>query len=109
MHIGIGATPLKTEAMFFPPPRRLYSEADTSRVGGLDSTGNAVCFIDFTTEFKYLGSIVHHFLNSDADVDKRIRSASAAFGSLENILTNKYIDLEVKESVYEALCLSILL
>jgi hypothetical protein len=58
LRIGIGATPLKTEAMFFPPPRRSYSEADTSRLDVLDGTGNAIGFIDFATEFKYLGSIV---------------------------------------------------
>jgi hypothetical protein len=73
MHIGIGSTPSKTEAIFFPPPRRSYSEAKTSRLDVLDGTGNAIGFIDFTTEFKYLGSIVHHSLTSDADVDKRIR------------------------------------
>jgi hypothetical protein len=54
MHIGIGAMPSKTEAMFFPPPRRFYSEADTSRLDVLDDTGNAIGFIDFTTEFKTL-------------------------------------------------------
>jgi hypothetical protein len=95
--------------MFFPPPRRLYSEADTSRLGVLDYQGNPVGFIDFTTESKYLGSIVHHSLTSDADADKRMRSASAAFGALKNILTNKYIHLKVKGSAYVALCLSILL
>jgi hypothetical protein len=109
MHIGIGATPSKTEAMFFPPPRRSYSEVNTLRLDVLDGTGNAIGFIDFTTTFKYLGSIVHHSLTSDADVDKRIRSASTAFGALKNILTNKDIDLKVKGSVYVALCLSILL
>jgi hypothetical protein len=87
MHIGIGATPSKTEAMCFPPPRRLYSDADTSRLDVLDGTGNPVGFIDFMTEFNYLGSIVHHSLTSDADVDKRIRQASAAFGALESIMT----------------------
>jgi hypothetical protein len=64
---------------------------------------------DFTTEFKYLGSIVHHSLTSDEDVDKRVRSALAAFGALKNILTNKQIDLKVKRSAYVALCLSTLL
>jgi hypothetical protein len=83
MHIGIEATPLKTEAMFFPPPRRSYSEVNTLRLDVLDGTGNAFFFIDFTTEFKYLGSIVHHSVTSDADVDKRIRSATAAFGLLK--------------------------
>jgi hypothetical protein len=109
MHIGIGATPSKTEAMFFPPPRRLLSGANTFRLGVLDYKKNPVGFIEFTTEFKYLGIIVHYSLTSDADVDKRIRSASAAFGALKNILTNKDIDLKVNESVYVALRLSILL
>jgi hypothetical protein len=31
MHIGRGATEPKTEAMYFPPPRRAYAAADTSR------------------------------------------------------------------------------
>jgi hypothetical protein len=42
---------------------------------------NPVGFINFTTELEYLGSIVHHSLISDADVDERIRSASGAFGA----------------------------
>jgi hypothetical protein len=108
MHIGTGATPSKTGAIYFPPPRRLYSDADISRQGVLDSLGNPVGFIDFTTEFKYLGSIARHTLISDADVDKRIRPASAVFGALKN-LTNKDIDLKVKGSAYVALYLSILL
>jgi hypothetical protein len=93
--------------MYFPPPRRLYFDADTSRLDAFGYLGNPAGFIDFTTEFKYLGSIVHHSLTSDADVDKRIRPASAAFGALKVILANKEIDLKVKGSVYVALCLSI--
>jgi hypothetical protein len=107
MHIGTGATPSKAEAMCFPPPRRLYSDADASRQDALDYLGNPVGFIDFSTEFKYLDLIVHHSLTSDEDVDMRIRSASAVFGALKNILTNKDIDLKVKESVYVTLCSSI--
>jgi hypothetical protein len=57
MRIGTGATASKTEAMFFPQPRRLYSDADTSRLEYLDYLGNPVGFNDFTTAFKYLGSI----------------------------------------------------
>jgi hypothetical protein len=85
----------------------LTLEGNTSRLDVLGGTGNALGFIEFATKFKYLGSIVHHSLTSDADVDKRIRSASAAFGALKNILTNKDIDLKVKGSVYVALYLSI--
>jgi hypothetical protein len=68
-----------------------------------------VGFINFTTEFKYLGSIIHPTLTSDADVDKRIKAATASFGALRNVLTNKYLDPKVKGQVYVALCLSILL
>jgi hypothetical protein len=82
IHIGTGATPSKSEAMYFPPPRRLYSDADTSRLDVLGYLGNPVGFIDFTMKLKYLGSIVHRYLTSDADADERIRSASAAFGAL---------------------------
>jgi hypothetical protein len=109
MQIDSGATPSTTEAIYFPAPERLYSDADTSRRDVFDYLGNPVDFIDFTTEFKYLGSIVHHSLTSDADVDKRIRPGSAAFGALKNILTNKDTDLKVKGIDYEALCLRILL
>jgi hypothetical protein len=52
MNIGTGVTPSKTEAMYFPPPRRLYSDADTSRLDVLDYLGNLVGFIDFTTEIQ---------------------------------------------------------
>jgi hypothetical protein len=71
--------------MYFLPPRRLYSDADTSRLGVLDYPENPDGFIDFMKDFKYLDSIVHQFLTSDADADKRIRPASAAFGALKNM------------------------
>jgi len=78
MHVGRGDTVSKTEAMYFPPKRTAYEAADTSRfyVDGTD-------FIDFCEKFKYLGSILHYSLTSDADVDKRIASATAAFGALK--------------------------
>jgi hypothetical protein len=75
--------------MYFPPPRRLYSDAATSRRDVLDYLGNPVGFIDFTTNFEYLESIVHRSLTSDTDIDKRIRSESAAFGALKNIRAKK--------------------
>jgi hypothetical protein len=37
MHIDTGATPSETEAMYFPPPRRLNSDAGTSRQDVLDA------------------------------------------------------------------------
>jgi len=109
MHVGNGAVMSKTEAMYFPPPRVEYSAADTSRIVVLDARGQPAGFIDFTTEFKYLGSIVHYSLSSEADVDKRIKSATAAFGALKNVFTNRHLDLKLKGRIYVALCLSILL
>lgn len=109
MHVGHGAVLSKTEAMFFPPPRAEYSAADTTRFNVLDSSGATAGFVDFTQEFRYLGSIVHCSLSSEADVDKRIKSATAAFGALKNVFTNRQLDLKLKGRIYVALCLSILL
>jgi hypothetical protein len=82
---GPGARPLffRDLLSYFPPPRRLYSDADTSMLDVLDYLGKPVGFIDFTTEFKYLSAVVHHSLTSDADVNKHIRSASTALRALK--------------------------
>jgi hypothetical protein len=71
----------------------------------IDGTG----FIDFCEKFKYLCSILHYSLTSDADVDKRITSATAAFGALKNIFADKYLSEELKGEVYKALILPTLL
>jgi hypothetical protein len=63
-----------------------YESADTSRFY-IDGTG----FNGFYEKFKYLGSMLHYSLTSDADVDKRITSATAAFGALKNIFVDKYL------------------
>ena len=72
MHVGRGNAASKTEVMYFPPSRLAYEAADTSRFY-INGTG----FIDFCEKFKYLGSMLHDSLTSDADVDKRITSATA--------------------------------
>ena len=72
MHVDSGDVLSKTEAMYFSRQRTEYLEADTSHLDVIDATnGSIVGFVDFTNEFKYLGSIVHYSLNSEADVDKR--------------------------------------
>jgi len=80
--------------MYFPPPRTAYEAADTSRFY-IDGTG----FIDFCEKFKYLGSFLHYSLTCDADVDKRIASATAVFGALKNIFTDKYLSEELRGEV----------
>jgi len=71
--------------MYFPPPRTVYEAVDTPRFY-IDGT----VFVDFCEQFKYLGSIPLYSLNSDADINKRIAAATAAFGALKNIFTDKY-------------------
>ena len=83
MHIGVDTTLSKTEAMYFPPPRVDYSTADTSRLDIRNADGSTVGFVDFTKEFKYLGSIIDSSLTSDADVNMRIKTATSAFGALK--------------------------
>jgi hypothetical protein len=96
------ASPLQKQ--YFPPPRMAYEAADTSRFY-IDGTG----FIDFCEKFKYLGSMLHYSLTSDADFDKRITSATAAFGALKSIFADTYLSEELKGEVYRALNLPALL
>ena len=49
--------------------------------------------------------MLHYSLTSDADVDKRITSATAAFGALEKIFADKYLSEELKGEVYKDLIL----
>ena len=95
--------------MYFPLPRVDYSTADTSRLDIRNADGSTVGFVDFTKEFKYLGSIIDSSLTSDADVNMRIKSATSAFDALKNVLTSLSVVLRVKGRIYNALVLSILL
>ena len=83
MHVGNGSTASKTEAMFFPRPREPYEHGNTERFNVSGDDNSTVGYVDFTKEFKYLGSLITPSLTSDADVTKRLKAASAAFGALE--------------------------
>jgi hypothetical protein len=67
------------------------------------------CFIGFTKEFKYLGSIIDSLLTSDADVDMQIIAAISAFDALKNVHTGLSVDLRVNGRIYNALVLNTLL
>jgi hypothetical protein len=83
MHIGVDISLPKTEAIYFPPPRAGYSNADAPRFDIRNADSSTVGFVDFTKEFKYLGSIIDSSLFSDSDVDMRIKAATSAFGALK--------------------------
>jgi hypothetical protein len=95
--------------MYFPPPRVDYSNAETYRFDIRDADGSTIGFVDFTKEFKYLGSTIDSSLTSDADVDMQIKASTSAFGALKNVFTSLSVDLRVKGRIYSALVLSILL
>ena len=105
MHVGSGTTVSKTEAMYYPPTSRSYESGDTTPFTVFGPTGAAIGHVSFTTEFKYLGSIVHFSLTSDADVNKRIRAAAAAFGALRGVLCNFALEEKLRGQVYMALVL----
>ena len=90
MHVGRGETASKTEAIFCPKPRKPYEAENTERFS-LDGNG----FIQFTKEFKYLGSLITSSLTSDADVEKRIKAASAIFGAMNKCIFSRK-DIEPK-------------
>ena len=103
-HVGRSGSKSKTEAMYFPPPRSSYEDANTLP---LEVDGGVVTF---TQAFKYLGSLVTSNLDDSAEVDARIRSASAAFASLRvQLFGCKAVKLTHKKSAYEGLVLGLLL
>ena len=104
MRISLEALITFSEAKYFPSPRQSYTDEYTSSFP-VDDTGS----ISFTESFRYLGSIIHYSLTSDADVDYRISKASAAFGALSNVLRNKHVFNHLKGEIYTALVLSTLL
>ena len=75
-HIGRNGAMSKTEAMYFPPPKSAYDQADTTP---LNIDGGHV---HFTKRFKYLGSILSSNLKDDDEIDARIKAGSAAFASV---------------------------
>jgi hypothetical protein len=104
MHIGRGDVASKTEAMHFPAPHSQLNDADKADFDVADG------FISFTDDFRYLGSTIHESLTSDADVDARIRKATAAFGALRDcFFANKRISAKDKGKGYTVLVLTILL
>ena len=90
--------------MYFPPPRCAYGDADTSVLKLEDGE------IPFTQKFKYLGSLITSDLKEDAEIDSRIRAATAAFASIRSqFFSSKQIRTEHKRIAYEGIVMSILL
>ncbi len=106
IHIDVDTTLSTTEVVYFSPPRVDYSNADTSCFDIRNADGSTVGFVDFTKEFKYLGSIIDSSLTSEADVDIRVKAATSAFDALKNVLTSLAVGLRVKSRTYNAIFLT---
>ena len=68
------------------------------------------CFIDFSLEFTYLGSIItFDLIDNGPDIDRRIKKASQSMGMLNNLWNNDFLDLTTKKSFFLAIPVNLLL
>lgn len=102
MHVGRGTNKSKTEAMYIPTNVNPFGNTSKFTV---DGDG----FVEFTDEFKYLGTMISNTLTMSNEITSRIRKASAAFGALSRIFKDKTLTLTVKGQVYSVLITTILL
>ena len=65
--------------------------------------------LDLTWVLEYRKRLVHYSPTSDADVNRRIKAAPAAFGALRSVLCNFALSENPRGQVYTALVLMILL
>ena len=66
--------------------------------------------IEWVSEFPYLGSLIADSGRMDAEIEKRLASASKAFGALRQAVFNDaHLSLNTKRQVYRACVLSVLL
>ena len=103
MQLGSGTTASKTEAIYYPSSTGSYEVGDATLLTVPGPGGEDLGFVSFTKESRYFGSIVRSSLTSDVDVDKRIRSAVAAFGALRGLLCKFALEGTLRGEVYYAL------
>ena len=66
--------------------------------------------VNRVNEFPYLGSLVASNERVDSEIDKRIASASKAFGALRQaVFKDALLSIRTKRKVYQACVLSVLL
>ena len=65
--------------------------------------------IPFAAVFRYLGAHMHHSLSDLHDVQHRITSAGAMFGSLKSTLCAHQVNLTLKGKIYQTLVVNTLL
>jgi hypothetical protein len=88
----------KTEAIHFPKPLHVSSNADTENIEIDDDR-----FMSFCIKFKYLGTFFVPELSDTADITARISQARRLFGSMnQQVLSNKRIPIGIRRRLYQA-------
>ena len=104
MHTGTQDKKSKTEILHIPR-RTSTTPTDTSPIILSDGTR-----ITFCNRFTYLGSIITSTLSDEDDINHRITKATQAFGSLRSLIfCNPYIPLKIKQYLYLAVPINLLL
>ena len=94
----------KTEAMFIAPQGYETQPEDIA-----DIMLNSNEYFGFCDSFKYLGTTFDNKLDDSTDVQKRIKKATAAFGTMSKLLKDQNISTKLRVRAYEATVLNILL
>ena len=104
VHEGTATKDSKSEVMFIAAPEHMYTNPvtyDRDELFLSDVIVGDGRFIPVVLLFKYLGSILTSDCRDSADVDARIKSASAAFGSLRRCVFSAHdVWTKVKQHVY---------
>jgi hypothetical protein len=64
--------------MYFPAFEEFYDDVDTYQFDVQDD------FVQFTQQFRYLGSVISFHLSDTADINARLSQATKAMGALRN-------------------------
>ena len=103
MHIGRNGKRSKTECVYFPAFVNKYDEADTSQFAVQDG------FVQFSKQFRYLGSVISFNLSDTADIDARLSQATKAMGALRNYFRCDEVSLHAKRLIYLAIPINLCL
>jgi Reverse transcriptase (RNA-dependent DNA polymerase) len=99
MHIGTQGNKSKSEAMYISPSLKLDNDPTNNTQQLNLNEGNIL----FSTEFKYLGSIINNDLKDEKEIMQRIKKGNQQYGALKNVLNNRQVKLKTKILIYIAI------
>jgi hypothetical protein len=106
MHIGRNRGKSKTEALYIQTPGMITSDADRANMV-IANTDQG--YVTFNRKFTYLGSIITNDLEDSTKIKARIGKANGILNSLNNLWRSKGLSLNMKQQLYVATIVNILL